>query len=517
MSADETSASGSSQSSPVFLKAISGFVSQAWITLVSLFCFPMFIDRLGIEAFGLIGWYLTLQAVLRLFDLGLTPTVIRELARAKALPEPSIECPEKIGTFETTSAVIGTVMAVSLFLGAPWLAQHWLQSVNIPTDVVAICIEVMAIQIGVNWLSNFYQSALLGLERQVLLNCLRTIEATLSVPGALILISNMAPDIRLVLFWQLGISVVALICYLVVFRNSMPTRMKTFAFRFDDLHQIRKFAGGMATISFLGLVLANMDKVFLSRFLSLEHFGYYSLAAVATTSLHGALIQPIANVMFPRLSALAASDESALKDNYHLTHQACAVIAGPVLIGVVLFGRDFIEVWTKSATIADSVAAPVAWLAIGYTLNAIMTGPYLLQIANGWTSLGVKINMLLVALFFPTLVILTSNFGLNGAAANWAAINATYLVIGLALTHTRLFPGQWRTVIAADIAPTALICIVTTGIVLALPTGSLSISARLILGVAVVLVAFVASAFASRRIRHEVLNRLRVGLHRRPR
>jgi len=45
---------------------------------------PVYIDYLGIEAYGLIGVFAILQAWLALLDFGMTPTLAREMSRFSA-------------------------------------------------------------------------------------------------------------------------------------------------------------------------------------------------------------------------------------------------------------------------------------------------------------------------------------------------------------------------------------------------------------------------------------------------
>lgn len=509
MNTGDMAAVDSIRSAPILLRTVSGFVSQAWMLLVSLISFPIFMNLLGMEAFGLLGFYLTLQMVVRALDLGLTPTVIHELARASASPARGEGLAEMAGTFETSFAIGGAVIAVALFFLAPWIARDWLHGVGIAPDTIAVCVSIMAMQCGVGWLSAFYQSALIGLEHQVLLNAMRAIETTAGLPCALALVFLTGSDVRLVFYWQLGVAVAALFCYMVAFRHSLPTRVRTFGFQLDILRRVHGFASGMAAITITGLVLTYMDKIALSRILSLEQFGIYSLAAYAVAATYGALTQPMIAVMFPRLSSLATQGERTCSDTYHLTIQAIAVIAGPVLIGMMLFARDFLEVWMRSAEVANAAAVPIRWLALGSTLNALMIGPYLLQIASGWTSIGVRINILLLVIFLPSLLVLATYSGANGAAANFAMMNAAYLAVGLACTHARLLRGQARVAMLADIGPTALICAAVLGGTLLAPLGSLPIHARLVAGTVVVATAFVCCAFASGRVRNEALQKLR--------
>ena len=155
MSASDASITPSPEHPPIFLKTVSGFACQAWMALVALVCFPIFIRLLGMEAFGLIGFYLTLQMILRVLDLGMTPAVIRELARSGTSPEDNRELAEKAGTFETIFAASGGIIATVLLLSSYWIAHYWLRSEHIPPHIVALCVAVMAMQCGVNWLSAF--------------------------------------------------------------------------------------------------------------------------------------------------------------------------------------------------------------------------------------------------------------------------------------------------------------------------------------------------------------------------
>ena len=60
---------------------ISNFIGQAWVALINLAFIPIYIELLGIEAFGLVGLFALLQAWMGILDLGLTPTIGREMAR----------------------------------------------------------------------------------------------------------------------------------------------------------------------------------------------------------------------------------------------------------------------------------------------------------------------------------------------------------------------------------------------------------------------------------------------------
>ena len=63
---------------------IVGLVNSIWTALIGLAVVPLYIKYLGIEAYGLIGFYVTTQALLQLLDMGLAPAINREVARYSA-------------------------------------------------------------------------------------------------------------------------------------------------------------------------------------------------------------------------------------------------------------------------------------------------------------------------------------------------------------------------------------------------------------------------------------------------
>jgi O-antigen/teichoic acid export membrane protein len=50
------------------------YTAQVYISLIGILLMPLFLRLMGAEAFGLIGFFLMLQAWLQLLDLGFSPT-----------------------------------------------------------------------------------------------------------------------------------------------------------------------------------------------------------------------------------------------------------------------------------------------------------------------------------------------------------------------------------------------------------------------------------------------------------
>ena len=90
---------------------------------------PVYIKYLGMEAYGLIGVFIMLQAWLSLLDMGMTPTLSREMARytAGAHTEQSIR--DLLRTLEIICFILAVLLCVGLSLCSTWLSINH-QNVN---------------------------------------------------------------------------------------------------------------------------------------------------------------------------------------------------------------------------------------------------------------------------------------------------------------------------------------------------------------------------------------------------
>jgi O-antigen/teichoic acid export membrane protein len=110
------------------LNLLSNFAGQGWAALMSLAFVPLYIKFLGIEAYGLIGFYAMLQAAIQILDLGLTQTMNREMARYSALPEKSSEARHFVRTLEIGYWAIGIFVGAVVLVISPFIASHWIKS-----------------------------------------------------------------------------------------------------------------------------------------------------------------------------------------------------------------------------------------------------------------------------------------------------------------------------------------------------------------------------------------------------
>ena len=444
---------------------IANFAGQGWAALMALAFVPLYIKFLGIEAYGLIGFYAMLQAAFQILDLGLSQTMNREMARYVALPEKAGEARDFVRTLEIGYWATGIVLGIGVVIAAPFIAGHWIKPGSIPVKTIQHAVMIMGIVSALQWPFSFYEGGLMGLQRQVLLNSIKIGMATLGVCGAVFILWKVSPTITAYFTWQIIVSSLSVTLLTVFLWRSLPSSDRPPVLSFGLFRNVWRFAAGMSGITLSAIILTQMDKVILSKLLSLEMFGYYTLAGVASGAIPFLLVTPVFNALFPRFTSLvAASDDTALKVLYHQGSQLMAVLVLPVAAVLSFFSFDIMLLWTGSAKTAGMSSPIVSVLVIGMALNALMTLPYALQISHGWTSIGLRINTFLIITLVPAIYFMATRYGAVGAAAVWVALNIIYMAIGIPLTHRRLLTGEMRRWFVEDIGPPAMATILIVGL-----------------------------------------------------
>ena len=348
---------------------------------------PVYIRYLGMEAWGLVGFMTMLQAWLALLDIGLTPTLNREMARFSAGAHSAQSIRDLLRSLEILYGGVAVAVVLLVSLAAPLIASHWLRIEHLSQHTVAQAVAMMGVVLAARMVEQLYRGSIQGMQRQVWLNSAQVVLATLRWAGAVGILAFVAPTIKAFFAWQGVVSVITVATFAIKTYQWLPEGTHRAHFNAQGLKRVRAFAGGMAATTLLSLLLTQMDKLLLSKLLPLQEFGYYALA----TSVAGALyflVSPLSTAASPRLTELVArSDHGSLIASYHRTSQWMAVIIIPPALVMSVFAEPLLLAWTGDEAITHHAAPLLSVLALGTMCNGFMYIPYMAQLAHGWTGL----------------------------------------------------------------------------------------------------------------------------------
>jgi O-antigen/teichoic acid export membrane protein len=83
---------------------------------------------MGIEAYGLVGFYIMLTGISGILDFGLSPAMNREMARYSVQPDKAGEARDFVRTMELGNWAMGILLGTIFFLGAPYISGHWINT-----------------------------------------------------------------------------------------------------------------------------------------------------------------------------------------------------------------------------------------------------------------------------------------------------------------------------------------------------------------------------------------------------
>lgn len=426
-----------------------GIVGYGWTSVLQLVATPILLALLGPESFGLVGFYMAAQGVSQVFDLGLSPTINREMARA-SVGHNAEEAHDFLRTVERGYWLIGLVVGLVVIGVGPLLVSHWTATSGLATTAIHRDLLLIALLIAVQWPITLYEGGLTGLQRIATLHLVGIVMRTAGVAAGLALLYFGHRDLSWYFLAMAAAGFVHAIVLARLLRRALPPASRPARFDLATVYGVWRFAAGMSVLLLLSAVLTHTDKLVLSRLLPLGSYGYYTLAGLMSSGLY-VLVLPVFYALFPLLSGRVASgDATGERETYHLGAQSHAVLVVPAGAVIALFATDILIVWTGSVETAQHAAQVARLLVIGTALNGLMSAPYALQLAHGNTRLGIWLHVGLITLFVPAVVIAASLHGAAGAAAVWIGLNALYVAVGVPLTHRLLLRGQTLTWLTED-------------------------------------------------------------------
>jgi O-antigen/teichoic acid export membrane protein len=446
----------------LFRSVAANLTGQIWSGAIQLLFIPVYLRLLGIESYALIGFYATLQATLQILDLGLSPTINRELARFTAFGQIG-EARDFVLTLQFLYWGIGLLIGAALWMTAPLIAQNWIHTSSIPAATLTHAVRLMGVLSVFQWPVSFYSGGLMGLQCQSLFNGIKVVSSTLGNVGAAIVLYSVSRTISAFLTWQILVNALYVVLLALALWRQLATSGRS-RWHWSLVKGVWRFAAGMTGIGMSAVLLTQLDKVILIKLLPLREFGYYSLATTATAALF-IIISSIFNGLFPQFSALAAHrDEKSLRALYRRGTQLMAVGIIPAATVMAFYPDAFALAWTGDRILSGHIAPLIALLAIGTALNGMMNLPYALQLAYGWTRLGLSINAFLTAVLVPAILLLAPRYGAIGGAAVWIVLNLIYMGIGVPLTHRRVLRGEAAHWFLKDAGPIVVSTIMVAGL-----------------------------------------------------
>jgi len=422
---------------------LASYVSQIYVTIIGIAMVPLYLKYMGAEAYGLVGFFVMLQALFNLLDMGLTPTMARETARFRGGATDARSYRRLVRALQAIFLAIAIAGGGSLFASAGFIANDWLNVQTLPLHEVQLAVQMMALGVALRWMAGVYRGAISGFERLVWLSGYNAVMATLRFVGVLPVMMFFGATPTVFFTYQLLVAVVELAGLAAMTYVLLPpvTVGQHLGWSFASIKPVIKFSLSVAFVSITWVLVTQVDKLVLSNLLPLADYGYFTMAVLVAS---GVLVisGPISAAIMPRMAKLEAEgDQDGVIRVYRQATQLVAVIAAAASVTLAFLAEPLLLAWTGDKNLAHQAAPILILYAIGNGILAVSTFPYYLQYAKGNLRLQLIVNVLFLALLVPAIIWGASQYGGVGAGYVWLVMNVIYFLVWVPLVHKRFKPG----------------------------------------------------------------------------
>lgn len=451
---------------------LASYASQIYVTAAGIVMVPLYIQYMGAEAYGLVGFFAMLQAWFNLLDMGLTPTIARESARFNGGAITLLDYRCLARALEGVFAVVALAGGVLLFALAQPVASRWLNANQLPVSELTHALQIMALIVPLRWMCGLYRGVITGAERFVWLSGFSSLIATARFVLILPVLMFVSATPMAFFGFQLGVALLelaglAFMAYRLLPRIPQGERIH---WQWAPLNSVLKFSLSIAFTSSVWVLVTQTDKLILSKILPLADYGYFTVAVLVASGIM-LVSGPISSAIMPRMARLQAEGQhEQLLAVYRQATQLVTVIAVPVALVLVLFSKQVLWAWTGNTLLADKAGVALSLYAAGYAFLAVGAFPYYLQYAKGNLKLHLIGNALFVILLIPSVIWAATHHGMIGAGWAWLIANALYFLCWTPVVHRKLAPGFHGAWLLSDIGRIAFVPLMTGGAIMQLIT-----------------------------------------------
>lgn len=408
---------------------------RIYTAVVAILLIPLLIKRIGVEAYGLLGFFTVLQACLSILDAGIGGVLTREAIISKQ----NIKRFKKFNVLYRKIIVIFVVMAISIvLLGGLFsikFSASWLNT-NIGNSTIILCTTLMFCIFALRYLQGPFRSLLLSNESQVTITTINLINTTLSQPITLFLLYIFEGDV--IFYFIMQLLSAALTCGLMIIfservRKNILKNINEQNNLDDDVIDISvskffTFALQLSMLTILWVVVNQSDKLTLTRFLPLSEYAMYSVA-ISIMGILAIISDPLNQYLQPKLTKYFHEKNTQQYSRlYFNAFKFIITITIPLSVFLFFFSEKILFVWSNNTLLALDVSKYLPWLFLGGVFSIYSNLIFLLLYSHGQLKKHTIVYVIFSAIIIPLNIYIAKNFHGDGTSIFYAA-NAILLFI----------------------------------------------------------------------------------------
>jgi O-antigen/teichoic acid export membrane protein len=190
------------------------------------------------------------------------------------------------------------------------------------------------------------------------------------------------------------------------------------------------FSVHMMSISWLAAVHTYVDRLTVSRLLTVATFGWYGFATLVVA--RGALVATaISDAAYPSLSRLfTEGNRAGMLTQYRALQDLVCYTTLPLYAGIAYLTMPIMTA-VFNQHVATTLMLPVGVLCVGYYMNGTLAMPYMYSLAVGKPQITSGLSLLAVFIGVPVAVVSIAIFGLAGAGFGYLSYHLLFYAVGI--------------------------------------------------------------------------------------
>jgi len=408
---------------------LANYVGAGVVAISPILALPWYLSLLGVKQFGLLSFIATLQVVLTLIDAGMSQSLVREFTlRLDNEKGSTLKAAALLFGFERIYWLFALLIGGLTMLLASFIASHWLNLGSLAIELGVLAVYGAAILFMVQFPGSVYRSVLVAGQAHVELNGILVASALFRHIGGVVVLL-LWPTIAAYIIWHALIALIDTLSRAKLAWNFLAVKRNQIGWKINELRPSWSLIASMTSATWLGALTVQMDKIVLSKMVSIEQFGYYVIASTLATGVLQ-LIYPLVQAVLPRAIQLRQQTIKLHNINIKLL-KSISLVAGLVLLGYVFFGKTFLTFWLKNLQVVDVVFPLLSVLLLGTLLNAFYNIGYINWIVHEKIKRIFQVNLISLILSIILVPVFVIHYGTVGAAFSWLIINLIGLILSL--------------------------------------------------------------------------------------
>jgi len=399
--------------------------------VVSFFLAPYLIHKLGDSRYGIWSIVEAILAYFTLLDMGIAVCLVRFVARHHAIAER-----DQLNKLVSACLAVFCVAAIgALALGAvmvPFVAPGLEARANQPGDVAAFMLLMLA-NLALTLPLSVFPTILDGLQRFGIKSAVRLVFLAIRVAGILVVMEHSPALFPLAVVFTITNLLEHAVMIALSYRFLPGLQIRRSHIDRATLRQVKGSSIDAFLAMLAGRITVQTGAIVVGGFLTAAAAGHYAIAS-RLVEMAKNLLRSITATLTPAVSEREArGDHDGVRQMLLDGTRYVLYLVIPVHLGLLLFGRPFLQRWVGGEEYAQWCYPVLVILSATLTIGVAQSVASRILYGLGQLRLFARLALVEAALNLVLSLVLVNTLGLKGVAYAVAIPNVLFCLVVIAL------------------------------------------------------------------------------------